>query len=89
MTNKMSWYFEIAPEAGWAVTDTGENAPCYTEYKMEFQQEVDESKVTKTYEEQAGILAYEIAKQFQIPLEWVKPISEEEYILKTEGDGNE
>ena len=84
MTNKMSWYFEVNEEAGWALNEDGSKTSCYLEYKMEFENAVDDSEVTMSYEEQAILLAKEIAKEFQFPEDWLRPISKAEYILHTE-----
>jgi sensor domain CHASE-containing protein len=69
-----------------AKDEDGKNAPCYCEYKMGFKKPVNEAEIKTEYEEQANIVSKELAKQLKIPVEYVKVITEKEYISNTEDD---
>ena len=87
MVHKISWYFEISAEARYAIDQSsGEYTCCYMEYNLKFDNPIDESKITKSNEEQANYLQKYLAGEFKIPVEWIRPISKDEYLQNTEDE---
>lgn len=75
MVSKLTWYFRISAEAGICKDEDGGNAPAYMAYSLSFKAPIDESKITKTYEEQAEAVREETARQMHIPVDWLEIIS--------------
>jgi len=77
-----AWHFEIAKEAGMAHNEDGSPSDCYTRVKLGFNE-------PKTVEEVDGLgpkIATLVANQLEIPVEWIKPITKEQYDTENEDD---
>ena len=73
---KYEWYFEVNAKAGIATNlETGEDTSCLANMGLEFK----EPKTSEQYESMKPVVRRFLAKQFDMPEEWIAMLSKEEY----------
>jgi len=90
MINELNFYFEISPKAELANDELGNPVECYCKCKINLSNNpIAESQFTITKKEQEKNMLTHIAAQFDIPVDFLKSISKEEYLENNDDDEND